>query len=93
MFRLSCGSPPEYVGPGRESRGGEMQLDSVHVDSVHVAGRTPKLAIGLDGRDPKRELTRPKAEQLEAGDTQEEQMLEEWKCAHYSWSQSLRRSR
>lgn len=47
-----CRSPPEYVGPGRECRGGEMQLDS-----VHVAGRTLTLANVLDGRNPKKELT------------------------------------
>lgn len=52
-----------------------------------MAGRTPKLANGLDGRNPKRELTCSKAGQLEAGDTREEQMLEGWKCSHCSWSQ------
>lgn len=47
-----CRSPPEYVGPGREYRGREMQLDL-----VHVAGRTLKLADMLDGRNPRKELT------------------------------------
>lgn len=74
----------QSVGPGGESRGGEMQLDS-----VHMAGRTLKLADGLDGRNPNREGTWSKAEQLEAGDTREEPMLEEWKCPHCSWSQRM----
>lgn len=47
-----CRSPPEYVGPGRVCRGGEMQLDS-----VHMSGRTLKLANGLDGWNLKRGLT------------------------------------
>lgn len=47
-----CRSPSKSVGPERECRGADMQLDP-----THMAGRIIGLASRLDGRNPKRELT------------------------------------
>lgn len=47
-----CRSPSKSVGPERESRGADMQLDP-----IHMAGRMIGLVSGLGGRNPKGEPT------------------------------------